>query len=190
MARKQTSSKQSSKLAQENGLLRIILGEGEPDAYTKVTFYTLLTFTVLFLIWNIVGYVALSFQHLIHIHRHVSIDTIFAERGAQLGFSAEEFTGKLSTLFLVSIGCWLLILSALALLWRKNTIYFPIIIAGVLIYLSMLFFYLGYDYFRTNTSVFDKISLLIVLVMSTLHYFLMKKEQAGEGLSFFGEDID
>jgi hypothetical protein len=46
---------------------------------------------------------------------------------------------------------------------------------------------LGYDYFRTDTSIFDKLSLLFVLVISTLHYFILKKEQSGEGLSFFGE---
>jgi hypothetical protein len=190
MARTQTSSKQRSKYAQENGLLRVIFGEREPDAYTKITFYTLGTLACLFLLWNIVGYIALSYQHLIHVHRHVAIDTIFAERGAQLGFSAQEFTDRLSTLFLVSIGCWMLIMCALVLLWRKKTVYFPLLIAGTCIYVGMLFFYLGYDYFKTDTSVFDKASLLVIFVMSTLHYFLLKKEQAGEGLSFFGEDID
>jgi hypothetical protein len=190
MAGKQTSSEQRSKQGQENGLLRLILGKREPDAYTKITFYTLFALAVLFLVWNIVGYVALRYQHLIHVHRHVAIDSIFAERGAQLGFSAEEFTDRLSTLFLVSIVCWLLVFSSLVLLWRKNNVYFPVLISGVLMYVCMLFFYLGYDYFRTDTSLFDKIALLIVLVMATLHYFLMKKEQAGEGLSFFGEDVD
>ena len=190
MARTQTSSKQRSNQGQENELLRIILGNREPDAYTKITFYTLLTLSGLFLLWNVVGYVALSFQHLIHLHRHVAIDTIFAERGAKLGFSAEEFTDKLSTLFVVSIGCWILILIAIVLLWRKKTMYFPLLMTGALLYIGMLFFYLGYDYFRTDTSVFDKVSLLVILVMSTLHYFLLKKEQAGEGLSFFGEDVD
>jgi len=188
MARTQTSSGQRAKHGQENWLLRMLLGENEPDAYTKITFYTLVTLATLFLVWSIVGYVALSFQHLIHLHRHVAIDTIFAERGAKLGFSAEEFTSRLSTLFVISIICWLFILSSLALLWRKNTFYFPLLIAGVFIYVGMLFFYLGYDYFRTDTSAFDKISLIVIFVMSTLHYFILKKEESGEGLSFFGED--
>jgi hypothetical protein len=190
MARTQTSSEQRSKQGQENGLLRIILGDCEPDAYTKITFYTLASLSGMFLIWNVVGYIALSYQHLIHVHRQVAIDKIFAERGAELGFSAEEFTDRLSTLFVISIFCWLLILCALVLLWRKRTLFFPLLIAGTLIYIGMLFFYLGYDYFRTDTSTFDKVSLLVVLVMSILHYFLLKKEKAGEGLSFFGEDED
>lgn len=190
MARKQTSSEQRAKQKQENGLLRLLLGEVEPDAYTKITFYTLLSLAALFLLWNVVGYIALNYQHLIHLHRHVAIDTIFAERGVKLGFAAEEFTERLTTLFVVSIGCWLLIISALILMWRKKKMYYPVLISGMVIYLCMLFFYLGYDYFRTDTSVFDKISLLIVLVMSSLHYFLMKKEQAGDGLSFFDEDDD
>jgi hypothetical protein len=187
MARTQTSSGQRAKHGQENWLLRILLGENEPDAYTKITFYILVTLASLFLFWNTVGYVALTFQQLIHVHRHVAIDTILAERGAELGFSAEEFTSRLTTLFVISILCWLVILSSLVLLWRKNTIYFPLLIAGVFIYLGMLFFYLGYDYFRTDTSIFDKLSILFVLVISTLHYFILKKEQSGEGLSFFGE---
>ncbi len=188
MARTQTSSGQRAKESRENWLLRILLGQNEPDAYTKITFYILLTLASLFLVWNTVGYVALTFQHLIHVHRHVAIDTIFAERGAKLGFSAEEFTSRLTTLFVLSILCWLIVLSSLAMLWQKKTSYFPLLITGVVIYVGMLFFYLGYDYFRTDTSAFDKISLIVIFVMSTLHYFILKKEESGEGLSFFGED--
>jgi uncharacterized membrane protein len=190
MARTQTSTGQRTRQRQDNWLLRFILGESEPDAYTKITFYTVGIIAFLFLVWNIVGYVALTFQHLIHVHRHVAIDSIFAERGAKLGYSAKEFTDKLSTLFCVSIVCWLLILFSLVLLWRKSTRYFPLLMAGLVIFVGMLFFYLGYDYFRTDTSAFDKISLIVIFVMSTLHYFILKKEQSGEGLSFFDGDAE
>ena len=188
MGSTQTSRKQRSSEVHGNSLTRFLLGTKDPDSYTKVTFYTLLFITGLFLVWNIVGYAALSYQHLIHIHRHVSIDSIFSERAATLGYSAEEFTHRLGVLFTMSIVCWLIILVALVLLWRKNTLYFPIIMSGTLLYLSMLFFYIGYDYFHTDTSLFDKIALLVLCVMSVLHFFMLKKEQSGESLSFFGED--
>ena len=188
MGSTQTSKKQRLSEGQGNSLIRFFLGTKDPDAYTKVTFYTLLAITGLFLIWNLVGYAALSYQHLIHIHRHVSIDLIFAERAKTLGYSAEEFVHRLDVLFTTSIVCWVIILGALVLLWRKNTLYFPIVICGALLYLAMLFFYIGYDYFRTDTSIFDKVALIVLFVMSILHYFIMKKEQSGESLSFFGED--
>jgi len=188
MGSTQTSKKQRSSEGQGNSLIRFFLGTKDPDAYTKVTFYTLLVITGLFLVWNIVGYAALSYQHLIHIHRNVSIDRIFAERATALGYSAEEFSHRLGVLFTMSIVCWLIILGALVLLWRKNTLYFPIIIGSALLYLAMLFFYIGYDYFRTDTSLFDKVALLVLFVMAGLHFFILKKERSGESLSFFGED--
>jgi cation transport ATPase len=125
---------------------------------------------------------------LIHIHRHVSIDSIFSERAATLGYSADEFTHRLGVLFTISIVCWLIILAALVLLWRKNTLYFTIIISGALLYLAMHCFYIGYDYFRTDTSLFDKAALIVLFVMAGLHFLMLKKEQSGESLSFFGED--
>jgi len=188
MGSTQTSKKQRSSEGQGNSLIRLFLGTKDPDAYTKVTFFTLLAITGLFLIWNLVGYAAISYQHLIHIHRHVSIDQIFAERATTLGYSAEEFSHRLGVLFTMSIFCWLIILVSLALLWRKNILYFPIIMSGALLYLAMLFFYIDYDYFRTDTSVFDKVALIVLFVMSILHYFIMKKEQSGDNLSFFGEE--
>ena len=188
MGSTQTYKKQRSKEGGGISFVRILLGKSEPDSYTKVTFYTLIPISILFLIWNCVGYVALCYQHFIHIHRHVSIDTIFAERASQLGYSPEEFTHRLSVLFIMSIACWLIILSALILLWRKNTLYFPLILTGGLLYLVLLFFYIGYDYFRTDTSMFDKIALIVLFVMSGLHFFILKKEQSGQSLNFFGED--
>lgn len=188
MGSTQTSKKQRSREGQGNSLIHFFLGTKDPDAYTKVTFYTLLTITSLFLVWNLVGYAALSYQHLIHIHRHVSIDQIFAERATILGYSADEFSHRLGVLFTMSIVCWLIILGALVLLWRKNSLYFPIILSGAFLYLAMLVFYIDYDYFRTDTSLFDKVALMVLFVMSILHYFILKKEQSGESLSFFGED--
>jgi hypothetical protein len=188
MGSAQTSSKQRVKKRKEKDLLRIFLGNEEPDAYTKLTFYILLIVSMLFLIWNVVGFIAISYQHLLYTHRHVEIDAIFAQRGSQLGFTAEEFTHRLSVLFIASICCWTVILGALALLWRKNTRYFPILIVCAIFYIAMHLFYLGYGYFKTDTSAFDKIALLTLFAVAILHSLILKREKSGSGLSFFGED--
>jgi hypothetical protein len=188
MGSAQTSKKQSDKKVMKNSLVRLFLGNDTPDIYTKLTFNILFIISFIFLIWNIAGFIAISYQDLLYVHRHVAIDSLFAQRAEKLGFTADEFTHRLSIFFIFGICCWIMMFSALALLWRKNSLYLPILLFGTLFYVGMHIFYLGYDYFKTDTSSFDKLALLTLFAISILHSFILKREQSGASLSFFGED--
>jgi hypothetical protein len=48
-------------------------------------------------------------------------------------------------------------------------------------------FYLSFQYFKEDTTMYDKITLLILITSTVLHYSLMRGERNGGSLNFFGE---
>ncbi|MFT6984045.1 MAG: hypothetical protein ACJAUD_002825 [Crocinitomicaceae bacterium] len=55
------------------------------------------------------------------------------------------------------------------------------------LYLGMSIFYLSFTYFAQDTTMFDKIALLVLGLILIMHSYLMGNERKGGSISFFGE---
>ena len=168
----------------------MIFGEEKPDKYTQASFYLGLVIWIIFFIWSFASYLAISFREMILDQKGISVEKIIIERGEQLGFEGTEFIDRLMTFHSISMICWVVVLIGLILLWRKDVRFAWYIFGGTAFYTGMMLFYLNYSYFRDDTTFFDKIALLTFVANAAMYLFMLRKEESGGSLSFFGEEDD
>ena len=166
----------------------IIFGKKTPDVYTKITFICNLFIWITFMLWNSVSYFTITMRSVIFEQKGIPVELIIQKRGIELGFEPNEFLPYLLTFHAVAIICWGMVFFGLILLYRKKKQFSYFILGGTLFYLGMSILYLNFNYFLLDTTTFDKIALLILIVSTTLHAFLMKNERSGGSIGFFGED--
>jgi hypothetical protein len=167
-----------------------IFGEEKPDNFTQFTFFLNLFFWFIFLLWSVVSAATLSFRHVVEEYKKIPIEEIILKRGEELGFEPSDFLNRLMTTYSVSVILWSAVFIGLVLLWRKNKFFIYFLGGGVILYVSMLIFYMSYTFFKEDTTLFDKIGLLAMLASSFMYYFLLKKESSDGTMSFFGTDED
>ncbi len=165
-----------------------VFGKHKPDIYTRVTFYINGVIMLTFLIWNLIGYFAISMRETIMEMKNVPIESVIHARGLELNFHPEDFVTRLMTIYGIGVICWLFVMTGLVLLYRKRHQFSYFILGGTLFYLGMLLFYMSFQYFKEDTTGFDKILLLIVIASTIIHAILMRNEKRGGSISFFGED--
>ncbi len=168
-------------------LRNIIFGRKKPDIYTRITFYINIVLWLSFMLWNIIGYFAISLRYLISEMKGIKVEKIIVERGIELGFEPADFVTRLTVVHGVGILCWGAIFFGLVLLYRKRKQFIFFIVGGVLFYIGLNIFYLSYQFFKEDTTGFDKISLLIIVFSTIIHSVLMSNERRGGSISFFGE---
>jgi hypothetical protein len=166
----------------------IIFGKESPDVYTKITFICNMFIWATFMLWNSISYFTITMRSVILEQKGIPVETIIQKRGLELGFGPNEFLPRLLTFHAVAILCWGIVFFGLILLYRKKKQFSYFILGGVGFYLGMSIFYLNFNYFLSDTTTFDKIALLVLIVSIALHTFLMKNERSGGSISFFGED--
>ncbi|MDP4636209.1 MAG: hypothetical protein NWS43_00015 [Crocinitomicaceae bacterium] len=167
-----------------------IFGDEKPDNFTQFTFFLNLFFWFIFLLWSVISVLTLSFRHVVEKHKKISIEEIIFNRGKELAFEPSDFLNHLMTTYTVSVILWLAVFVGLVLLWRKNRFFIYFLGGGVILYVSMLIFYMSFTFFVEDTTLFDKIGLLAMLSSSLMYHFLLKKESRDGTMSFFGADED
>lgn len=167
-----------------------LLGKERPDIYTRITFWIALIISLVFLLWNVLGYVAVSSQDWILSEKGIDIGKIIDQRGEQLGFASGEFSSRLSTFYSISAICWIVLISGLFLLYRKRRTYIYMVFGAIAFFFGMIFFYIGFGYFVEDITFMDKVALLILLCFVVVHAFLIRNERQGRSISLFGEDED
>jgi len=168
-------------------LRNIVFGKRKPDIFTRVTFYINIVLWMCFMLWNLIGYFAISSRDMITEMKNIQVEKIIAARGIELGFEPSDFISRLTVVHGVGIFCWAAVFFGLILLFRKRKQFIYFILGGVLFYIGLNIFYLSFQFFREDVTSFDKISLLIILMSTVIHSFLMKNERRGGSISFFGE---
>lgn len=168
----------------------LVFGDEKPDGYTQATFYMNLIIWIIFLFWSISSYFAVFFRDLIFEQKGIPVELIIKARGEILGFSDGDFLERLLTFHSVSVICWIFVFIGIVLLWRKNEKFIYFFFGGTLFYFGMMLFYLNFQYYREDTTFFDKVIFLALNANTLMYYFLLRKEQKGGSLSFFGEDED
>ncbi len=171
-------------------LRNVLLGKTKPDIYTRVTFYINLFIWITFMLWNFIGYFAIASRSLIFEMKKISVETIIQNRGIELGFDGDDFVTRLAVVHGVGILCWGVIFLGLVLLYRKRKQFVFFVVGGVIFYVGMNIFYLSFQFFREDTTSYDKIALLVMLASCIIHATLMSNERRGGSISFFGEAED
>lgn len=171
-------------------LRNLIFGIKIPDIYTRVTFYINMVLMSTFLIWDILSYFALTSTELIGEQKGITVEKIVAARGEVLGFEEGELFARLSTFHSLGIICWLVFFFGLILMYRKVKRYVYFCLVPLIFYLGMAIIYLSFTYYLEDTTTYDKIAMLIMVVSILVHSFLMTNRHAGYRSGFFGEPIE
>lgn len=169
-------------------LRNLIFGKRKPDIYTRITFLINLIISVTFLVWSIITYFAITSRDWIWNNKGIPVKDIIERRGLELNFEPGDFLNRLQVANGIAIFCWLLFFVGLVLLYRKKKQFLYLTLVPLAIYLAVNIFYLSFTYFMQDTTMFDKIALLVIALSLILHSYLMGNERKGGSISFFGEN--
>lgn len=168
-------------------LRNLVFGRRKPDIFTRAIFYINLIIWLSFMLWNLIGYFAISMRDMISEMKGIKVEEIIVERGIVLGFEPADFISRLTVLHGVGILCWGAVFFGLVLLYRKRRQFVFFIVGGALFYIGLHLFYLNFQFFKEDTTSFDKICLLILIFSTIIHSVLMRNERRGGSISFFGD---
>lgn len=171
-------------------LRNFIFGKEKPDVLTQVNFFINLFISLSFFIWHILSWLAISKRELIWQKKGISVEGLIESRGVELGFGSGELLSRLLTLHGISVICWGVILLGLVRLYRRKADFIYIVIPSLFFYVGMYLFYLSFRFFIEDTTAYDKLSMILVLLSATIEFVLLKRRQGGSGFSFFGVDAD
>lgn len=155
---------------------RIIFGKKKPDGFTKIIFSINLFAWFLLFMWNMISYFVLLSSSIIKENKGFSINAIIRRNGQKLGMDGQDFLDSITQFYFINNFIWAIIFIGLVLMYRKKAFYPFILLGGLAIHFSLMFFTLGLQYFIEDVSFFDKILYATLIVLTIIHSFLMKKE--------------
>lgn len=150
-----------------------VLGDENPGLYTQIVFFTGLLITSIFGIWNTISYLILKQPLFLKRHKQVDVEAIISLRGRELGFDGTDFYNYLELFYMIGIILWFCVLIGFIFLWRRQKWSAYIIIGSIILYSSLMTFLLGATYFVDDTTLFDKLSLLILFLLVLIHHFVI-----------------
>jgi len=169
-------------------LRNLIFGKKKPDIYTRITFYINIILCTTFLLWSGITYFAIISRDWIWNNKGIPVKSIIERRGSELDFASGDFLNRLQVANAISIFCWIVFFVGLVLLYRKKKQFLYLTLVPLVIYIGINTFYLSFSYFIQDTTMFDKIALLILALSLIVHSYLMGNERKGGSISFFGEE--
>lgn len=167
-------------------LRNLVFGTKAPDTYTKISFFFALLAWFIFFLWSILGMVVINNRGWIKETKKIDVTQLIENRGKELGFEPYIFADRLSAFHTASIVCWLVVFIGLVLLYRKKMQFIYAYLGGCAIYLLLMWFMLGFGYWARDTTTFDKILFFIMVGHTSLYYYFLKMEVAGNKVNFFG----
>jgi hypothetical protein len=171
-------------------LRNFIFGKESPDTYTKFSFFLALVIWAIFLIWSVLGTVAIRMREVIFDQKEIDVTAMIEQRGTELGFEPNAFIGRLEAFHALSIGFWGVVFIGLVLLWRKNERFIYVFFTGCGLYLLFMWVMLGFGYYSQDTTFFDKIAFAILVLHTAVYAFFLKREKQGNKVNFFGMEDD
>ncbi|GAB5418754.1 MAG: hypothetical protein Crog4KO_05110 [Crocinitomicaceae bacterium] len=165
-----------------------MFGKKKPDILTRITFLANFVIWILFLIWSCFSYFAVNSRQWIWEQKGLAVTWIIERRGEQLNYEKGEFLARLEFTSLMALLCWLLFFVGLVLLYRKKKIFIYFTLVPLLAYIAMNSFYLGFNYFVEDITLFDKILFLISGVSLLIAAFMIRGGRDGSDSTsdFFG----
>lgn len=161
---------------------RAIFGKKKPDGFTQILFSINIFAWFLLFMWNMMSYFVLLSSNIIKENKGFSVTAIIRRNGQKLGFNGQEFLDAITKFYFLNNFIWAIIFIGLVLMYRKKPFYPFVILGGLIIHFSIMFFTLGLQYFIEDVSFFDKILYAILIGLTIIHSFLMKKEYSDREL--------
>lgn len=167
-----------------------IFGKEVPDNYTKFSFFLALIIWIIFMIWSVLGSIAIRMREIIVDEKEIDVTIMIERRGRELGFASSEFIGRLEAFHALSIGFWIVVFVGLVLMWRKNTRFIYVFFTGCLLYIIFMWVMLGFNYYAKDTTFFDKIAFAVLVLHTAVYAYFLKREKSGNKINLFGVDLD
>lgn len=153
----------------------LLFGEERPRFYTQLNFYLGIVIAFIFMLWNTISLLILKFPGYLREHKQIDVHAIIELRGRKLGFLDGEFLSKLMIFFAIGIVCWMVVILCYFWIWRRKNTATIIALIAIGIYFGAHFILLGVDYFNIDTTLFDKISISIIVALNLIQYILLKR---------------
>ncbi|MCO5260815.1 MAG: hypothetical protein M9916_11780 [Crocinitomicaceae bacterium] len=153
-----------------------IFGSKRPDLYTQIVFYIGICTAFIFGLWNAISYFILKFPLYLKEHKGVDVEAIVELRGRELGFIDDVFYSKLSLFYFCSSILWLIIFGCFFLLWRLVKWSNYIILTGIIGYIILMIALFGSQFFKEDTTLFDKLALILVFLLVLGHTIIQKSK--------------
>lgn len=167
-----------------------IFGKIAPDGYTKFSFFLALAGWLIFLLWSVLGNIAIRMRGLIVNEKEVDVTAMIEKRGTELGFEPQAFIGRLEAFYALSLVFWIITFIGLILLWRKNLRFTWFFFGGCGLYLLFMWVMLGFGYWRQDTTFFDKIAFSVMVLHTAVYAYFLKREKDGTKMHLFGVETD
>lgn len=171
-------------------LRNLIFGEGSPDNYTKISFFTGLAGWMIFFTWSVLGTAAIRMRYVIMDKKEIDVVALLEKRGTELHFEPGTFISRIESFYSISIFLWALVFIGLVLLWRKNTKFMWFFFSGTIGYILLMWMMLGFSYFRHDTTFFDKVSLFVLIAHTAIYAYILSQEVKGIPIRLFGIDTE
>ncbi len=167
----------SSPLPLLKKIKNLIFGEKNPNLLLRVTIYINLAIWFIFTLWHVLSYIAISFRALILEEKKVNVEILILNRGSELGYDPSVFMNRLLNFHFLSILLWIVIFVGIAMMWRLKSSFKFLIGIPLVLYLILMIFYLGFTYFKEDTTFFDKLAYFIFILNSFFYHFISQREE-------------
>lgn len=180
----------NSPLSLLSRLKKWILGEEKPDSFTfwSVIINSIIAF--IFLLWSILSLFVISSRDLLYEQKKINVPEIIEKRGLELGFQTDEFAKALENFHLLAFICWCIVIVGIVLQYRRNLKFIYFIGCGLLVYIIGMWFMLGFSYWKSDTTGFDKSLFFLIILSSGFLYYYLKQELDGGFKGMFNSNSD
>lgn len=162
-----------------SSLKTFLLGQSQPDVFTRLTFQIALTSSVLMIIWNLFSWFAFSYGWSLEESKGIQIGKLLEVRAQHFGFTLNNYHLKLTQHFFFSTISWIISLISVFLLYRKHPFFIFVMFLGHSAYLLSAFFLLGFNFFMEDIGWFEKLALLVTHVSGWIIWLLHRNERLG-----------
>jgi len=166
-------------------LRNFIFGSQKPRWYVQWTFFIDIIAVFLFALWSAISFFTIAYRQVFFDQKGVDVASIIELRGIELGFEPGQFIERLHTFHGISMICWLVALFGLILLWRNSKYFAWFFFGATCFYFGMLLFYVGFDYYMEDTTRFDKILFLLMIVQTLIYLLLSNRIEEEQEPTFF-----
>jgi hypothetical protein len=162
----------------------LIFGDQKPAFMLRITIWINLGLWFMFQLWHILSYFAITYRDVILAEKKINVEILILNRGAQLFEDSSLFLVELLAFHKIAILTWLVFFVGCVLMWRKSKLYIYFTYIPLLLHPLLMLFYLGSTYLNEDTTFFDKLC-WIILLLNTITYSVMLRLQKGEEIDFF-----
>jgi hypothetical protein len=155
-------------------LRNLVFGSNRPAFLIRLGCYVNLLIWLVFTAWHVISYSVISARKLLLTAKQVDVEQLIFERGRALGFEPELFLDYLLQYHVLAVISWTIILIGIVLCWRQRLYFIYLILGGAALYYAFLFWNMGLRYYNEDTTFFDKVIYVILIVNAIALYIGMR----------------